>query len=91
VYGTEQSHSPSIDLIRNFDDPVSQLPDQGDHAWNPIHQDSHIHEDWGTAPVLAAFYGRNPELGQLEQRIRIDGCRLLVLYGLPGVGKSKGL
>lgn len=44
--------------------------------------------DWGEAPDTSVFYGRTEELATLKQWIIKDECRLVVLWGLPGIGKS---
>lgn len=44
--------------------------------------------DWGTAIDISAFYGYSQELTQLQSWILQDGCRLLGLFGIGGVGKT---
>jgi hypothetical protein len=44
--------------------------------------------DWGTAPHTPVFYGRSTELALLEQWILDDGCRLVGLLGLGGIGTT---
>ena len=44
--------------------------------------------DWGTAIDISAFYGYRQELTQLQSWILQDGCRLLGLFGIGGVGKT---
>jgi hypothetical protein len=44
--------------------------------------------DWGEAPDIAAFYGRDAELNQLRQWILNDRCRLIALLGMGGIGKT---
>jgi len=46
------------------------------------------HQDWGEAPDVSVFYGRTKELATLKQWIIKDNCRLVVLLGMPGIGKS---
>lgn len=46
------------------------------------------HCDWGDAISLPAFYGRETELQQLQQWLLDDGCRLVVLFGMGGIGKT---
>ncbi|MEG5039827.1 MULTISPECIES: WD40 domain-containing protein [unclassified Microcoleus] len=46
------------------------------------------HQDWGEAPDVSAFYGRSDELTTLEQWIVQDNCRLVVLLGMGGIGKT---
>ena len=44
--------------------------------------------DWGTAIDIPVFYERNQELTQLQSWILQDGCRLVGLFGMGGVGKT---
>ncbi len=44
--------------------------------------------DWGTAPEISLFFGRSEDLGKLTQWIIGDRIRLLVIYGMGGVGKT---
>ena len=46
------------------------------------------HLDWGEAPDVSSFYGRQRELGMLEQWIVGDRCRLVALLGIGGIGKT---
>jgi NB-ARC domain len=46
------------------------------------------HLDWGDAPDVAIFYNRIQELATLSQWIVNDGCRLVVLSGMGGIGKT---
>ena len=45
-------------------------------------------QDWNDAPDVSSFVGRTAELAMLKQWIRQDGCRLLALRGLSGIGKT---
>ncbi len=47
-----------------------------------------IKEDWGEAPIVAAFYGREYELNVLKQWVIADKNQIVALLGLGGVGKS---
>ncbi|GAB1539273.1 NB-ARC domain-containing protein [Scytonema sp. NUACC21] len=44
--------------------------------------------DWGQAVDVSIFFGRTEELSQLEHWIVNDRCRLIVLLGMGGIGKS---
>ncbi|WP_243147222.1 NB-ARC domain-containing protein [Scytonema sp. UIC 10036] len=44
--------------------------------------------DWGEAVDVSIFFGRTEELTQLEHWILNDRCRLIVLLGMGGIGKS---
>ncbi|PSB29791.1 NB-ARC domain-containing protein [Stenomitos frigidus] len=45
-------------------------------------------EDWGNIPAVSSVFGRIKELEQLEERFSFNGCRLIVLFGAPGIGKT---
>ena len=44
--------------------------------------------DWADAPDVGAFYGRERELGQIEGWLTDDRCRLIVVLGMGGMGKT---
>ncbi len=44
--------------------------------------------DWDSAPDVEPFYGREQELEQLRKWIVVDRSRLVVLYGMGGIGKT---
>jgi hypothetical protein len=44
--------------------------------------------DWGEAPNLTSFYGRDSELKELEEWIVKDKTQLVLILGLKGVGKT---
>ncbi|MBD2199481.1 MULTISPECIES: NB-ARC domain-containing protein [Calothrix] len=43
---------------------------------------------WGAAIDVSSFYGRSQELTQLKSWILEDGCRLVKVLGMAGVGKT---
>jgi len=45
-------------------------------------------QDWGEAVDVSAFHGRTTELGKTQQWILQEGCRLLLLLGMGGIGKT---
>lgn len=45
-------------------------------------------QDWGEAPDVSVFYGRTEEFTALKQWIITDGCRLVALLGMGGIGKT---
>src|SRR6266566_6054984 len=47
-----------------------------------------LHEDWGEAPSLTHFYGRIGELEEIKQWITGEGCRVVALLGMGGIGKT---
>jgi WD40 repeat protein len=44
--------------------------------------------DWGEAMDVSVFYGRNQELETLQNWVIEDGCRLIALLGIGGIGKT---
>ena len=44
--------------------------------------------DWGDAPETVGFVGREAELQTLSQWLQDENCRLIVLIGLGGIGKT---
>jgi WD40 repeat protein len=44
--------------------------------------------DWGEAVDVSIFYGRQEELATLERWIVQDHCRLVMLLGMGGIGKT---
>lgn len=55
----------------------------------PLTDSNILLEDWGEAPdVSYGFYGRNKELNLLKQWILKDNCRIVVLLGMAGIGKT---
>ncbi|MDJ1178301.1 NB-ARC domain-containing protein [Roseofilum sp. BLCC_M91] len=45
-------------------------------------------QHWGEAPDVSIFHGRNDELDTLQTWITQDRCRVLVLLGIGGIGKT---
>jgi len=45
-------------------------------------------QDWNEAIDVDLFYNRTPELATLEQWVVADRCRLVVLLGMGGIGKT---
>ncbi|HEX9134800.1 MAG TPA: NB-ARC domain-containing protein [Ktedonobacteraceae bacterium] len=44
--------------------------------------------DWGEAPNLKSFYGRQKELTEVEQWIVHDHCSMVAVVGIGGIGKT---
>jgi len=51
----------------------------------PIIQDR---QDWGEAPDVSRFYGRQGERQTLETWVLEDNCRAIGIFGLGGMGKT---
>jgi len=46
------------------------------------------HQDWGEAPALASFYGRQTEMATLHNWLREEQCRVIAVLGMGGMGKT---
>jgi WD40 repeat protein len=44
--------------------------------------------DWGEALDVPSFYGREPELATLSRWVLEEGCRMVSVLGMGGMGKS---
>ncbi|MEH2435855.1 MAG: NB-ARC domain-containing protein [Nostoc sp.] len=44
--------------------------------------------DFGEAPDVPVFFGRESELNILEQWVNKDRCRLVAIFGMGGIGKT---
>jgi transcriptional regulator with XRE-family HTH domain len=55
---------------------------------SPLVPPAHRGEDWGEAPDVGELHGRAPELATLGRWVGADGCRLLAVVGMGGVGKT---
>lgn len=47
-----------------------------------------LRQDWEKAIDVSVFYGRSSELATLEQWIVEEGCRLVAILGMGGIGKT---
>jgi WD40 repeat protein/DNA-binding SARP family transcriptional activator len=46
------------------------------------------HQDWGEAPTTAYFYGRHTEQALLKQWVKDEGCRVVLVMSMGGMGKT---
>jgi WD40 repeat protein/transcriptional regulator with XRE-family HTH domain len=44
--------------------------------------------DWGEAPSVQTFYGRDKELAELEHWLANDHCQMVAVLGIGGIGKT---
>ncbi|UBF23746.1 pentapeptide repeat-containing protein [Kovacikia minuta CCNUW1] len=44
--------------------------------------------DWGEAVDVSFFRGRSEELATIQQWVQVDHCRLVLLLGMGGIGKT---
>ncbi|WP_129671863.1 helix-turn-helix domain-containing protein [Candidatus Chloroploca sp. Khr17] len=71
--------------------PARQQTDQARASPPPtpaLHTASSVQIDWGDAPDVATFYGRQAELAFLQQMFTRGTCRLLGVFGMGGAGKT---
>jgi WD40 repeat protein/DNA-binding SARP family transcriptional activator len=47
-----------------------------------------VRQDWGEAPTVYAFYGRQAEVAALTRWLVRDHCRLVAVLGMGGLGKT---
>ena len=47
-----------------------------------------LRQDWSGAPDESSFFGRSPEIATLSQWILEEGCRLVAIVGMGGIGKT---
>jgi WD40 repeat protein/transcriptional regulator with XRE-family HTH domain len=87
---------PKSDYIERFIEVLNLPPDKASEL-RAVHQRElglpltssfHRREDWGTAPDVSIFYGRQSELADLEQWVVTDRCRLIAVLGMGGMGKT---
>ena len=45
-------------------------------------------KDWGSSSEVSVVYGRTEELSKLKQWTSTDGCRLIMVRGMSGTGKT---
>ena len=53
-----------------------------------ISQTPQLQQNWGDAPDVSVFYGRQTELGTLKKWIINNNCRLVAILGMGGIGKT---
>ncbi len=83
-----QVHSPPVtreEIIPPVLDTITAQPfeETAASSYNGRHR-----IDWGEAPHITQFYGREKELADLEQWIQDDRCRLIAVLGIGGMGKT---
>ncbi len=79
-------HPAPQSILAEADGDFSDSGEFPDRGFPEAHEQPQL--SWVEAPDTSIFYGRKQELQELDQRIRLDGCRLLVLCGTAGVGKT---
>jgi WD40 repeat protein len=65
---------------RQQPDRITPVPRQSFNIYPEI--------DWGEAPDVSVFYGRVEELTKLTTWVHKDRCKLVLLLGMGGIGKT---
>jgi WD40 repeat protein len=65
-----------------------QQPDDEESVLQPDLAPEPLRTDWGEGIDVANFYGRSTELVTLADWIATDGCRLVAILGMGGIGKT---
>lgn len=68
---------------------LGQTANKLSHIATPLTQQEYRQrQDWGEAVDISVFYGRTEELTTLKQWLVHERCRLVVLLGMGGIGKT---
>jgi len=73
-----------------FADVLAHNPQKGDTGYRHAapHHAVQQRVDWDDAPDVPALYGRERELETLAHWVNDDGCRVIGLLGIGGIGKT---
>jgi WD40 repeat protein len=77
----------AFDLILDRGDYLYPHVMESEQA-SEVEPQSYSEIDWGEAPDVSVFYGRVEELTRLTNWVDRDGCKLVVLLGMGGIGKT---
>ncbi len=69
-----------------YPDPIETTKSDRSEPEIPVH--SPVDVDWGEAPDVSVFYGRVAELTKLSNWVIQDRCKLVILLGMGGIGKT---
>src|SRR5579884_1003281 len=85
----------ALGLMAEQEEQPAELPAEEKLVSRPPGQDSSTDhptpsfpQDWGEAPHIESFYGREKELAQLQRWMSDEHCRMIAIIGLGGVGKT---
>ena len=68
--------------------PATQSGKKGILQVSPVRGQGERNVDWGEAPQVENFYGRDTESSALEQWIVAEHCRVVAVLGIGGIGKT---
>jgi WD40 repeat protein len=84
---TRQEAAPAATVLSSGQPPLELRPIHP--PTHPPHNPPPLPlQDWADAPDTAGFVGRETELQTLSQWLQDEGCRMIVLLGMGGIGKS---
>lgn len=82
-------------VIKNLEEQKRPIPSVEIINWQgnrkelgESHQIESQQQDWGDAPAVDVFFGREEELKTLQKWIVEDNCRLVAIVGMGGIGKT---
>lgn len=68
---------------------IQEQKKQHEHGSHISHTPSLLQcADWGEAVDVSSFYGRNQELQTLKQWVIHEHCRVVMIHGMGGIGKT---
>jgi WD40 repeat protein len=88
---TRQWHQSDVNSVMEDNSPIITEIEpiiRTQESLIPLDVVKQRYQDWGDAPDVSVFYNRIEELATLKQWIVDDGCRLVVLLGMGGIGKT---
>ncbi len=77
-----------VELFGKSAEELGLLPEQGNTDADALTEQTLRQEDWGEAPAIESFFGREKELTEIEQWIIGNNCRMIVILGIGGIGKT---
>jgi WD40 repeat protein/transcriptional regulator with XRE-family HTH domain len=89
--------SPQPDFIERFIEALHLPAEEAQQVWNAYRGETSVSaglleptfcQDWGEAPDVSTFYGRYDDLVTLTHWLADEKCRLIVLLGMGGIGKT---
>lgn len=75
-------------VSRFIDEQINQPPKEHSSSNLSVSQSKQQYCNWTTAPSIKHFVGRNQELSTLDSWSRDPDCRLIVVSGMTGAGKT---
>jgi WD40 repeat protein/transcriptional regulator with XRE-family HTH domain len=77
-----------VELFGKSAEELGLLSEQGSTDADALTEQTLRQVDWGEAPSIESFFGREKELTEIEQWIIGNNCRMIVILGIGGIGKT---